>query len=142
MVRLMLLVFSYLNPPDDVAECLRFWQRELGLQDWKITLRVVPGAQLHRATLGDIELSREDKTALMRLRHESESDLRGRLARSEQQNTILHEMVHLRKFASGDGDWKNESVVDSQVDRLIRKHHRWFEKLAHEPQSNIQDGAF
>ena len=89
---------------------------------------VVSGKDLDYATLGDIALDRKNKTAVMRVRHESESDLRRRLAQSEQRNTILHEMVHLRKFAGEDSDWANESAVDREVDQLIRKHRRWFEE--------------
>lgn len=130
--RLFVLVLSYLAPPSDAYECVQYWQRELRLQDWKITLLVVRGKDLDNATLGDIEPNRQTKTAVMRVRHESESDLRGRLAQSEQRNTILHEMVHLRKFANEDPNWGHESMVDADVDHLIHKHQRWFEMLAHE----------
>jgi hypothetical protein len=132
MFRLVAFILSYLSPPADATACMQYWQRALQLQEWKITLRVVPGKELDYATLGDIEPNRGTKTVVMRLRHESESDLSGRLAQSEQRNTILHEMVHLRKFANEDPDWDNESAVDAELDRLIRKHRRWFEMLAHE----------
>lgn len=132
MFRLVAIVLTYLIPPADAPTCVKYWQQQLGLQDWKITLRVVSGSELDHATLGDIEPDRKTKTAVMRLRHESESDLRGRLAQSEQRNTILHEMVHLRKFAANEPDWRNEVAVDLELDTLIRKHRRWFEMLAHE----------
>jgi hypothetical protein len=130
--RFLVVILSYLTPPGTVQNCVAYWQRELGLEDWAITVKLVAGKELDHATLGDVEPERESKTAVMRLRHASESDLSGRLAQSEQRNTILHEMVHLRKFASHDAKWGNEAAVDREVDRLIRKHHRWFEMLAHE----------
>ena len=133
MIRLILVMLSFLNKPDSPSDCVKYWQRQLGLQDWNITTKIVPGDQLDYATLGDIEPDAESKTAVMRLRQTSDSDLRGQLARAEQLNTILHEMVHLRKFAAREHDWRIEAVVDSEMTHLVRKHRRWFERLAHEP---------
>jgi hypothetical protein len=130
--RFLVVILSYLTPPADPSACVKYWQRQLNLQDWKITVNIVDGNTLDYGTLGDIELKSETKTAVMRIRRESESDLRGRLAQSEQRNTILHEMVHLRKFANNDPQWFKECAVDLEVDQLIRKHRRWFEMLAHE----------
>jgi hypothetical protein len=132
MIRLIVIVLSFINKPDSPDDCVRYWQREMGLQDWTITTTIVPGDQLDYATLGDIEPDAKSKRAVMRLRHTSSSDLRGRLAIAEQLNTVLHEMIHLRKFASGENDWRIETAVDSEATRLIRKHRRWFESLAHE----------
>lgn len=130
--RFFLVILSYLVPPMDPSTCVEYWQRKLHLTDWEITVRVVDGRELDYATLGDIEPNRQSKTAVMRVRLASESDLKGRLAISEQRNTILHEMVHLYKFANYDPQWGNETEVDRDVDNLIRKHRRWFERLAHE----------
>ena len=132
MIRLLLIVMSFINPPDSPENCVRHWQRELGLSDWTISIQIVGGDELDYATLGDIKPDLKSRTAVMRLRRVSESDLRGRLALSEQRNTVLHEMVHLRKFSAREFDWWKESAVDEEVRRLIRKHNRWFESLAHE----------
>jgi hypothetical protein len=133
VIRLILLVLSFITKPDSPDDCVRYWQRELGLEDWKIATKIVSGAELDYATLGDIEPDAESKTAVMRLRQTSDSDLRGRIAVAEQLNTVLHEMVHLRKFAAGERDWRIEAAVDREATRLVRKHRRWFESLAHEP---------
>lgn len=132
MIRLLLIVMSFIKPPDTPEDCVRYWQRELGLKDWRISVQIVGSDELDYATLGDIEPDLSSRTAVMRLRRVGDSDLRGRLAASEQRNTVLHEMVHLRKFSSREGDWWKESAVDEEVRRLIRKHNRWFESLAHE----------
>jgi hypothetical protein len=47
----------------------------LNLQDWTITMRVVNEGDLDNGTIGDIEPNRTSKTAVIRLMHESESDL-------------------------------------------------------------------
>jgi hypothetical protein len=130
VLRFFLVLASYLSPLGDLPRCVEYWQRELGLEDWKITLQIVRQQDLQSGTLGDIEPDIQTKTAVMRILRESESDLRGRLARAEQRNTIAHEMVHLRNFAKGDPNWRTEGSTNSQTAHLIIKHRRWFEMLA------------
>ena len=133
MLRLFIVVLSYLAPPADLQECVNYWQGKLQLQDWKITLQVVSDHELDYATLGDIEPDLKTRSAVMRIQRETDSDLRGRLARAEQRVTIIHEMAHLRRYASGDPTWRHEGAIHTETAQLIRKHRRWFEMLALEP---------
>ena len=130
MLRFLLVLASYLSRPGDLPHCVQYWQRELGLEDWKITMQIVGRKDLESGTLGDIEPDFRTKTAVMRILRESESDLHGRTARAEQRNTIAHEMVHLRNYAKGDPNWRTEGATNSQTAKLIVKNRLWFEMLA------------
>jgi hypothetical protein len=81
-------------------------------------------------TSGDIDTDITNKTALIRIMHDQDSDLSGRLARADQLITIAHEMVHLSKLRSGQADWQDESATNMETDALLRKHHRWLEMCA------------
>ncbi|HYI97592.1 MAG TPA: hypothetical protein VEX68_28900 [Bryobacteraceae bacterium] len=130
MLRFFLVFASYFSRPDELPQCVQYWQRELGLEDWKITTQVVGRQELQSGTIGDIEPDIQTKTAAMRILRESDSDLHGRLARAEQRNTIAHEMVHLLNYAKGNPNWRTEGATNMQTARLIVKHRRWFEMLA------------
>ena len=130
MPRFFLVLASYFSRPDELPQCVLYWQRELGLEDWKITMQLVSRQDLEDGTIGDIKPDIQTKTAAMRVLRESDSDLRGRLARAEQHNTIAHEMVHLRNYAKGDPNWRKEGSTNAQTAQLIVKHRRWFEMLA------------
>ena len=61
--------------------------------------------ELDCGTLGDIELKLETRTAVLRVLRQADSNVPKWQARSDQRVTIAVEMVHLRKFASGDPKW-------------------------------------
>lgn len=124
------VLLSYVTPPPTLDNCVRYWQKEMHLRDWTITLQVVNAQQLDPWHLGDIEPHRDTKTAILRVMREQDSTLPRRLALSEQRLTIIHEMVHLRKLATGDGDWRSEIETDVETGRWVRRHRRWREALA------------
>jgi hypothetical protein len=128
--RFIILLLSLLRPTPDLESCVAFWQRELNLQDWTISMLVVNERDLDNGTIGDVEPNRTSKTAVIRLMDENQSDLAGRLARADQRYTVVHEMVHLRRFTDGDLKWRNEGTTNAEANRLIRKHRRWLEWLA------------
>jgi hypothetical protein len=130
MGRFVILLLSLLRPVPELHRCVGYWQRELKLQDWKIELRMVAEYDLDHGTLGDIEPNRAAKTAVMRIMHEKGSDLPRRLALADQRFTVVHEMVHLRRFADGDPGWGNEIATNTEANRLVRKQRRWLEWLA------------
>jgi hypothetical protein len=125
--RFIALVLSWLTAPADLPECVQYWQRALHLEDWTIELRIVPQEDLENGTLGDIEPHFETKSAVLRIRRESDSDLPTRLARADQRLTVAHEMVHLRRFADGNPKWGNENTTTAETGELLRKHRRWRE---------------
>jgi len=127
--RFVILVLSFLRPVPDLQICLEYWQRELKLEDWAIEMRVVAQRDLEHGTLGDVEPILKTRTAVIRVMVEHESDLSGRLAKADQRFTIVHEMVHLRRFANGDPKWGSEGTTNTEANKLIRKNHRWLEWL-------------
>jgi hypothetical protein len=133
MFRWVVYILAFLSPQPEVTTLVEYWQRVLHLEEWQITVALVGSTDLDKGTLGDIEPDRSRRSAVMRVRHAHESDLRGRYATSEMNNTILHEMVHLRLFADGDPEWGNEAVISEEAGRLIRTRRRWLEMLTYEP---------
>ena len=61
MLRFLALVLSLYSPRPDLNDAVRFWQRELYLQDWKVSVEVVSRAELADSTLGDIVPGRGDE---------------------------------------------------------------------------------
>jgi hypothetical protein len=130
VVRLLVFLLSFLTPPPSLESCIAYWQQQLNLQDWTVTLRVVGQDELDPGTLGDIEPNLAAKTAVLRVMRTSDSDLSRRRARAEQRLTIVHEMVHLRRFADQDPGWGTEFATNARAGALVREHRRWFEQLA------------
>lgn len=126
------VVLSWITPATDLPGSVQYWQRALDLQDWAIELRIVPRDELDRGTLGDIEPRLETRTAVLRVLRQADSDLPPWRARSDQRLTIAHEMVHLRRFASGDPTWANERATTLATGELLRKHRRRIELRAAE----------
>jgi len=116
-------------PALNLESNLSYWQHELGLQDWRISVRLVAVHELDRNTLGDITVLSHDKTAIVRILREQDSDLTRCLARSDEQLTLLHELVHLKRRVGGD-DWGNEGATVAETTALVRAHHRWREAAA------------
>lgn len=129
-IRFLAVVLSFLTAPPSLEDCVKYWQREMHLEEWSIQVQVVSSEQLDPGTLGDIEPRREDKTAVLRVLRQQDSDLSKRLALAEQRLTVLHEMVHLRKFVTGEGNWRAEFEVDQEAGEWVRRHRRWRESLA------------
>ena len=46
MLRILLIMASWLSPGDDLSGCVSYWKRELGLRDWTIITRVVSDEEL------------------------------------------------------------------------------------------------
>lgn len=135
MFRLLTLLLSLYAPPPDLQSCVRFWQRELFLDQWTITVQMVNRAQLNDGTLGEIDADPERRTAVIYVVREEDYDLPLRQARADQQLTIAHEMVHLDRLARFPfrNDWQDEPSTVAQTFTLLRKHHRWRELSVAEP---------
>jgi hypothetical protein len=130
MFHFLTAVVMFLHcPAPNLESNLGYWQRELGLQDWKISVRLVAVGELERNTLGDIEVVSRNKTAIVRILREQDSDLARCLARSDEQLTLVHELVHLKRRISGD-DWGNEAATVAETTALVRAHRRWREAAA------------
>jgi hypothetical protein len=132
--RFFAVILSWFAPGADLPGCVIYWQSALGLENWTIELRIVRQDELEGGTLGDIEPNGQTRTAVLRVRSEADSDLSSRLTRADQRLTIAHEMVHLRRFASGDPRWGNEHATTLQTGELLHRHGRRWELSAVEGQ--------
>ena len=74
--------------PDDARVVLARWQPILRLADWDIDLRLVTGAWRKS---GDIKVDLDDRKAVLLLNAEPRSE--------NLEETIVHELVHLRLYA-------------------------------------------
>ncbi len=127
---LVVSVFPY-TPTKGLPRQVQYWQRILGLQSWRVSVQTVRAAELERDTLGDIDVRVDSKTARIRLLSEEDYDLPGWRARADQQLTLAHEMVHLRRIAKGcSGQWNDEHATNEETIKLLRRLHRWRELMA------------
>jgi hypothetical protein len=106
-------------PVPDFRANLGFWQRTLNLQDWRVSVQLVRIEELDANTVGDIDIKARDKTAAIRILREQDSELPRRLARADQQLTLVHELVHLRRMVDGEA-WHNEAAAVAQTTELVR----------------------
>ena len=127
-----IVMFVHCPAPDFRAN-LGFWQRTLDLQDWRVSVQVVPIGELDANTVGDIDVEVGDKTATIRILREQDSEMPQRLARADQQLTLVHELVHLRRMVDGEA-WHNEAATVAQTTELVRFLRRWREAAAIEGQ--------
>lgn len=128
MFRIIALALTLFSPRPDFNECVQYWQRQLALEDWNVTVRVVERAELDDATVGSIDTDARTKSAVIRVLREDDYDLPTRQARADQCLTIVHELVHLRRFArERDPNWQDEAGTVARTFTLLRKHRRWRE---------------
>jgi hypothetical protein len=116
-------------PAPDLKANLDYWQRTLNLQDWWVSVQLVPIGELDHNTVGDIDIKVCDKRATIRILREQDSDMSRRLARADQQLTLVHELVHLKRMVDGEA-WHNEAATVAQTTALVRFHRRWREAAA------------
>jgi hypothetical protein len=134
MLHVLVLLFPSLASPTGLQACVHQWQRHMQLQEWRITVRVVPRAALDDSTVGNIEPDRATRTAILRVMRVEDSDLTGHLALADQRLTIAHEMVHLYRYAVvRDPRWFDEPSTNFQTALLVRKHKMRQELLVLEP---------
>jgi hypothetical protein len=123
------IVMFFHCPVPDFKANLTFWQRALDLQDWRVSVQLVRAGDLDPDTLGDIDIEVHNKTATIRILREQDSEMPRRLARSDQQLTLVHELVHLKRMVDGDA-WHNEAATVAQTTELILLHRRRREAAA------------
>jgi hypothetical protein len=113
------LAMLFHPPAPDLRANLGFWLRTLDLQDWSVSVRLVAIWELDENTVGDIDIHAREKTATIRILRERDSELPRRLARADQQLTLVHELVHLRRMVDGEA-WHNEAATVAQTTELVR----------------------
>jgi hypothetical protein len=78
-----------------VEDSLRTWQDRLNLNDWKITVNLVPSTALEPKTLGNIHWDMNKKQATIRVLSASEYKLPTNEMLDDMEFTVVHELVHL-----------------------------------------------
>src|SRR4029077_3436739 len=123
------IVMFFHCPAPDFKANLGFWQRALNLQDWRGTVPLVRVGELDTDSLGDIDIEVRDKASTIRILREQDSEMPRRLARADQQLTLVHELVHLKRMVDGCA-WHNEAAKVARTRELARPHRRWREAAA------------
>src|SRR6266567_2551244 len=96
-----LIALALHSPRTDLKQTLRVWQSKLMLTDWRIGIEMADDRTLGGDAMGDIEWDVAAKRASIRVLREQDYDLPVRMARLDQQATIIHELVHLSHVTSG-----------------------------------------
>ena len=128
MLPFLLLVVSVNTGIDNLSAMANYWQRELGLWGWYISVQVVDRGRLAEGTVGDIDTDLSKRTAVIRVLEADESDLPPEQARADQLLTVAHEMVHLKRLVKDRSpQWRDEVTTVQQTRSLLVKHRRGLE---------------
>jgi hypothetical protein len=79
-----------------LTEKLYCWQRNLKLQDRKVTLRMCPPAELKPSTVGNIHWDAAKRSAIIRVLDAPHYKLPYREMLDDMEFTVVHELVHLQ----------------------------------------------
>jgi len=123
------------RPGDRSAEAASYirsrlgqWQQRLQLQDWKISLEVVPVSALRPGTLGNIHWDADKQTAMIRVLSPSDYTSPFSAAVKDMEFTVVHELIHLElssltrdfKNRSEDSFSKEEQAVNQMAEALLQ----------------------
>lgn len=78
------------------GEKLWYWQNQLNLQDWKISVLVVRTTDLKPKTLGNIHWDLEKKSAVIRVLDPADYTLPFHEMLDDMEFTVVHELIHLQ----------------------------------------------
>jgi hypothetical protein len=104
-----------------VQEKLTIWQRDLGLEDWKISILMSPRSNLKARTLGGIRWDKPKKTAEIRVLAASEYRLPLNQMLDDMEFTIVHELVHLHlsSLPRSEASRRDEERAVNQLARAL-----------------------
>lgn len=77
------------------SEKLSLWQKRLNLQEWNISLLVVPAGDLKPKTLGNIHWELDKKTAVIHVLDPADYRLPFKEMLEDIEFTVVHELIHL-----------------------------------------------
>jgi hypothetical protein len=95
---------------------LKSWQRRLGMDDWRLTIKLVRQNDLDRNTWGNAEWDPRRKTGTISVLDPADYNLRGGDLKLDMECTIVHELVHIQV---GPFDAPNENVREDVVNRIM-----------------------
>lgn len=124
----VLLLMSLNVGVNDLTASVNYWQREMGLWGWYISVEVVDPSRLEDGTMGHIDTDLQARTARIRVLDIHFSDLPPDQAHADQLLTVAHEMVHLKRLVKDRSpNWRDEDATVRQTFSLLMKHRRWLE---------------
>jgi len=95
---------------------LKSWQRRLGMDDWRLTIRLVRQKDLDKDTWGNAEWDPNDRTGIISVLDPADYNLRGGDLRLDMECTIVHELVHIQVSPF---DAPDEHVREDVVNRIM-----------------------
>jgi hypothetical protein len=95
---------------------LKSWQKRLGMDDWRLTIKVVRQNSLDKNTWGNAEWNPEEKTGIISVLDPADYNLKGGDLKLDMECTIVHELVHIQV---GPLDAPSESLREDVVNRIM-----------------------
>ena len=95
---------------------LKTWQKRLGMDDWRFTVRLVRQKDLDRNTWGNAEWDPYEKTGTISVLDPTDYNLKGGELRLDMECTIVHELVHISVSPL---DARDETVREDVVNRIM-----------------------
>jgi hypothetical protein len=77
------------------SERLWVWQKRLNLQDWKVSVVIVPANELKPKTLGNVHWELDKKIAIIRVLDPADYRLPFNEMLQDMEFTVVHELIHL-----------------------------------------------
>jgi hypothetical protein len=96
---------------------LKTWQRRLGMDEWRLTVRIVRQKELDKNTWGHAEWDPEEKTGTISVLDPMDYNLKGGDLKLDMECTIVHELVHI---SVSPFDAPNDSIREDVVNRLMQ----------------------
>ncbi len=95
---------------------LKTWQKRLGMDDWRLTIKLVRQNSLDKNTWGNAEWDPDGKTGTITLLDPVDYNLKGGELKLDMECTIVHELVHIQV---GPFDAPNEGVREDVVNHIM-----------------------
>ena len=102
-------------------DLLNYWQRVLGLNDWKIVLKedCSPNEMILKDVSGETEWEETNKCAVVRII--SEKDYGDRILPFNFEKTLIHELLHLKFCLLGEsGNNLQDRLVHQLIDDMAK----------------------
>ena len=95
---------------------LRSWQKRLGMEEWRLTVRLVRQKDLDKNTWGNAEWDPDEKTGTISVLDPIDYNLKGGGLRLDMECTIVHELVHIQVSPL---DARDENIREDVVNRIM-----------------------
>ncbi len=95
---------------------LKSWQKRLGMDDWRLTIKVVRQNSLDKNTWGNAEWNPDEKTGIISVLDPTDYNLKGGDLKLDMECTIVHELVHIQV---GPLESPSENLREDVVNRIM-----------------------